>query len=190
MTLFFRVKASVLIGCSEQKQPCKWIFKGRICSLRSALHLLAECRHRLLPVCINCVHMCPGKDHLLCGPRITYYAYSCWISKYYFQWDVFHLIRKNYQLYRASLVAQVVHKNLPAMQETQVQSLGWEDPLEKEMAPYSNSLAWEFHAWRSLAGYTPWGLKSLTWLCVHAHTQGCSIQGKKKTYFLIFSYWR
>ena len=34
----------------------------------------------------------------------------------------------------ASLVAQLV-KNLPAMQETQVQSLGWEDPLEKEMAP-------------------------------------------------------
>ena len=32
--------------------------------------------------------------------------------------------------FRASLVAQLV-KNLPAMQETQVQSLGWEDPLEK-----------------------------------------------------------
>ena len=33
-------------------------------------------------------------------------------------------------------------KNLPAMQETQVQSLGWEDPLEKERAPYSNIVAW------------------------------------------------
>ena len=33
-------------------------------------------------------------------------------------------------------------KNLPAMQETQVQSLGWEDPLEKERAPYSNNVAW------------------------------------------------
>ena len=32
--------------------------------------------------------------------------------------------------------------NLPAMQETQVQSLGWEDPLEKEMAIYSSILAW------------------------------------------------
>ena len=31
---------------------------------------------------------------------------------------------------------------LPAMQETQVQSLGWEDPLEKEMAAHSNILAW------------------------------------------------
>ena len=34
-------------------------------------------------------------------------------------------------------------KNLPAMQETQVQSLGQEDPLEKVMATYSNILAWK-----------------------------------------------
>ena len=42
----------------------------------------------------------------------------------------------------ASLVAQLV-KNLPAVQETQVQSLGWEDPLEKEMATHSSILAWK-----------------------------------------------
>ena len=41
---------------------------------------------------------------------------------------------------RASLLAQSV-KNLPAMQETQVQSLGWEDPLEKEMTTHFNILA-------------------------------------------------
>ena len=41
----------------------------------------------------------------------------------------------------ASLVAQTV-KNLPASQETQVQSLGWEDPLEKGMATKSTILAW------------------------------------------------
>ena len=34
-------------------------------------------------------------------------------------------------------------KNPPAMQETQIQSLGQEDPLEKEMATHSNTLAWE-----------------------------------------------
>ena len=34
-------------------------------------------------------------------------------------------------------------KSLSAMQETQVQSLGWEDPLEKEMATHSNILAWK-----------------------------------------------
>ena len=41
----------------------------------------------------------------------------------------------------ASLVTQTV-KNLPAMQETQVQSLGQEDPLEKGMAIHSSMLAW------------------------------------------------
>ena len=39
------------------------------------------------------------------------------------------------------MAAQIV-KNLPAMQETQVWSLGWEDPLEKRMASHSNILAW------------------------------------------------
>jgi len=41
----------------------------------------------------------------------------------------------------ASLVAQLV-KNLPAMQETWVRSLGWEDPLENRKASYSSILAW------------------------------------------------
>ena len=40
----------------------------------------------------------------------------------------------------ASLVAQMV-KHLPEVQETQVGSLGWEDPLEKEMETHSNTLA-------------------------------------------------
>ena len=42
----------------------------------------------------------------------------------------------------ASLVAQRL-KHLPAMQETWVPSLGWEDPLEKEMATHSSTLAWK-----------------------------------------------
>ena len=42
----------------------------------------------------------------------------------------------------SSLVAQLV-KSLPAMQETRVQSLDWEDPLEQEMATCSNILAWK-----------------------------------------------
>ena len=42
---------------------------------------------------------------------------------------------------RASLVAQMV-KNLPAAQETWIQSLGWKDPLEKGMATHSSILAW------------------------------------------------
>ena len=45
-------------------------------------------------------------------------------------------------LHMTSLVAQMV-KNLLQLQETWVQSLGWEDPLEKEMATHSSTLAWE-----------------------------------------------
>ena len=45
-------------------------------------------------------------------------------------------------LLTASLVAQTV-KRLPAMRETQVRSLGWKDPLEKEMATHSSTLAWK-----------------------------------------------
>ena len=44
---------------------------------------------------------------------------------------------------RAFLVAQSV-KNLPAMQETQIQFLGRKDPLEKEMVSHSSILAWKF----------------------------------------------
>ena len=43
---------------------------------------------------------------------------------------------------RASLVAQMV-KRLSAMQETPIRSLGWEDPLEEEMAAHSSILAWK-----------------------------------------------
>ena len=59
-------------------------------------------------------------------------------------------------VYRASLVAQT-RKNLPAMQETQVPSLGQEDPLEKGMATLSSILDGEFHGQRSLVDYSPWG---------------------------------
>ena len=55
-------------------------------------------------------------------------------------------------------MAQIV-KNLPAMQETRVQSLGREDPLEKGMATHSSILAWRTHEQRSLLGYSPWGRK-------------------------------
>ena len=62
-----------------------------------------------------------------------------------------------------SLVAQLV-KNLPAMQETWIRSLGWEDPLKKEMATHSS-----IHAWRIPWTEEPGGLvyrvaKSQIWL--------------------------
>ena len=56
------------------------------------------------------------------------------------------------------LMAQRV-KNLLAMQETRVQSLGQEDPLKKEWLPILVFLPGKFHGQRSLAGYSPWGHK-------------------------------
>ena len=59
------------------------------------------------------------------------------------------------EAWRASLVAQLV-KNLPAVQETRVQSLGWEDPLEKATAIHSSILAWKI-SWTE----EPDGLQSM-----------------------------
>ena len=49
-------------------------------------------------------------------------------------------------------------KNLPAMQESQVQSLGWEDPLEKEMATHSSVLAWRIPGMGEPGGLPSMGL--------------------------------
>ena len=54
-----------------------------------------------------------------------------------------------------------VVKNPSAMPEMRVQSLGREDPLEKEMATHSSILLGEFHGQRSLEDYSPWGHKEL-----------------------------
>ena len=69
---------------------------------------------------------------------------------------MFHLlISINLQIKRGFLGGSVV-KNPPAKQETQVQSLGQEDPLEKEMAAHSSVLAWEI-PWTE----EPGGLQSM-----------------------------
>ena len=64
------------------------------------------------------------------------------ICVYICKWPNFYL--------RASLVAPMV-KNLPAMQETHIKSLGWKDPLEKGMATYSSILAWKI-PWKQELG--------------------------------------
>ena len=51
-------------------------------------------------------------------------------------------------------------KNLPAMQKTWIQSLGWKDPLEKGIRlPTPVFSPGEFHGQKSLVGYSPWGCK-------------------------------
>ena len=58
-------------------------------------------------------------------------------------------------------------KDLPALQKTWVQSLGQEDPLEKEMATHSSILAWRI-PW---TGYSPWGCKESDTAEQLTHTQ-------------------
>ena len=69
-------------------------------------------------------------------PRDGPISYVSYIGR----WVLYHECHHNVIFIWASLVAQKV-KNLPAMQETQVQSLGWEDPLEKRMDTHSSFLA-------------------------------------------------
>ena len=66
-------------------------------------------------------------------------------------------------------------KRLPTMPETRVQSLGQEDPLEKEMATHS-SIPGKSHGWRSPVGYRPWGHKeSNTTERVHFTSLQCKL---------------
>ena len=65
---------------------------------------------------------------------------------------------KSSMMIRASLVAQRL-KHLPGMRETQVQSLGWEDPWRRKWQPTPVLLPRESHGGRSLVGYSPWGRK-------------------------------
>ena len=62
--------------------------------------------------------------------------------------------------YRPSLVAQSV-KNLPALQETWVQSLGWEDLLEEGMATHSSILAWRIPWTEEPGGLQSMGLQRI-----------------------------
>ena len=78
---------------------------------------------------------------------------------------------------KTSLVAQIV-KNLPATQETWVQSLGGEDPLEKGMATHSSILAWRIPGTeRSLVGYGPWGHKDLDKTQQITHREANTVPG-------------
>ena len=69
----------------------------------------------------------------------------------------------NYLLIKewASPVTQSV-KNLPAVQETWVLSLGWEDPLEKEMATHSSILDWKISQTEEPGGLQSMGTQSVT----------------------------
>ena len=87
-----------------------------------------------------------------------------------------------------SLVAQMV-KCLPAMWETRVWFLGWEDPLEKEMAIHSSTLPGKAHGQRRLISYSPWGRKELdTTERLHFHFSGLVITFLPNSKHLLISW--
>ena len=115
--------------------------------------------------------ICPS-DMIVCVGVYTYISHICMYMHIYTQ--------------GTSLVTQTV-KNLPAMQETQetwVQSLGWEDPLEKEMGAHSSILAWKI-PWTE----EPCRLQSLGSQRVrHDWATNSILYIHKHIYMLIFSY--
>ena len=78
------------------------------------------------------------------GVFILRYENKCKTSLFFGNFDSTNLkiIKHDARFMTWYLVIQSV-KNLPAVQETRVRSLGWEDPLEKEMATHSSILAWK-----------------------------------------------
>ena len=106
-------------------------------------------------------------EHLLCSMNCFIFLTS---PSHHFYWeiaDIHHCIS-----WRASLVAQMV-RNLPAMWETWVQSLGWEDPLEEHMATYSSILAWRIPWTKEPGGLQSMALQRVTvesQLSIHNHT--------------------
>ena len=71
-------------------------------------------------------------------------------------------------------------RSLLAMQETWVRSLGWEGPLEEEMAIHSSILAWRIPGQRSLVGYSPWGhiQSGMTEWLTHTHMLTDAFEGE------------
>ena len=94
---------------------------------------------------------------------VSFKCTAKWISFTYM-----HCFMYTYTQYMASLVAQS-GKNLPAVQETRVQSLGWEDPLEKEMAtplqyPCLENL---MDRGQRIVGCSPWGRNNNAYMCAY-----------------------
>ena len=104
----------------------------------------------------------PGKSH---GQR-SLVGYSPWSYRVVHDWVI------SLPWYEAiTLVAQRL-KCLPSMQETLVQSLGWENPLEKEMATHSSVLVWKTPWMEEPGGLQSTGHKELDtteWLHFHFH---------------------
>ena len=89
---------------------------------------------------------------------------------------------ERYDQPRAAFLRFFGDQNLPAMQETQVQSLGWEDPLEKEMSTHSSILAWRIPRTEEPGGPQSMELRVTNTSHFYFGNQGPFIPGPNKTW--------
>ena len=124
----------------------------------------------------NCFSCCLGRALTFFIVILGVFSPMCWslsfggnieeCGKFIFivvKSDILYLVDVLFTTMWASLVAQLM-KNLPAMQETWVQSLSWEDALEKEMAPFQYSCLENFMAGGAWQATVLRVAKSQTWL--------------------------
>ena len=111
------------MDCSPPVSSAHGISQARILEWVAISYSMGSSRPRGQTHCLSCI-----------GRRILYYSIT---------WEApLHLAMSLHICFGTSQVAQTV-KHLPIMWETPVQSLGWEDLLEKEMAAHSSILAWK-----------------------------------------------
>ena len=117
----------------------------------------------------------PATPATLCSP-----ASPSGLSRLRFCDALSALTNSYFCILRASLVAQMV-KNLPAVQETQYQSLGQEDPLEREMTTHSNVLTWRIPWTEVPGGLQPMGSQKVTHdSSLQPHNSSVFLGGKRK----------
>ena len=98
------------------------------------------------------IHSCPSREHSTKSEHLLILDHKM---------NTFYFLLPTILLDWASLVAQMI-KYLPAMQEAQVRSLGWKDPLEKGMATHFGILAWRNPWTEEPRGLQSMGLQSDT----------------------------
>ena len=113
-------------------------------------------------------HTIDKTQHL--NPQRQSWVKEAGLKKFHTVWFCLYGTFKDQTIVMDGLLSGSVVKNLPAMQETQVQSLGQEDLLEEGTATTPVFLRGESHGRRSLAGYSPWGCKESDTSEVTEHT--------------------
>ena len=129
-----------------------WSLQGCKYHLIHSIKFLVKCCWNNYLAIEKCLKICEINNMVLMFEVTVTLNNSIFICCFVMRW-----------LKKRLCVSQTV-KNLPAVQETWAQSLGWEDPLEKKMATHSITLAWRFSWAEEHGGLQSTGSQSWTWL--------------------------